>query len=77
MKEGTLFLNTENRIDVKFDDERYETYSGFHCGDCLNIQINNTWHPARIEYSHKRKSWYIVYSDGGYIEDIIGMRVHL
>ena len=31
---------------------------GFHCGECLKIQINGVWVPTRMEYYDG--TWYLV-----------------
>ncbi len=55
MKHGKLILNTEDsRLDVLFDDG--SLLGGFHCGDRLDILLNNNWTPTRVEYDN---DWYL------------------
>lgn len=35
---------------------------GLHCGDCIEIMLNEKWIKDRIEYDHKIKKWYLVNS---------------
>jgi hypothetical protein len=55
MKYGKLIYdNDSNRLDVLFDDG--STLGGFHCGNCLDIQLDSKWIPTRVEYD---KDWHL------------------
>lgn len=32
---------------------------GLHCGECIEVLINDKWIKDRIEYDHKIKNWYL------------------
>ena len=50
-KKGTLQYDRESgRFDIHFDD-------GLHCGECLDVRLNEVWVPTRIEMS---EDWYLV-----------------
>ena len=36
--------------------------SGLHCGECIEVFVNDKWIQDRIEYDHKIKKWYLVNS---------------
>ena len=61
MKKGELKHNASN--------DRYGIWSngqwlnsGFHCGECLEILINDIWVPTRMEmdWSEQGNRWYLV-----------------
>lgn len=61
-KIGTLGYNYDterigilNRMDLWQD-------TGLHCGECLEVFINDKWVKDRIEYKSSNKEWYLVYS---------------
>ena len=55
-KKGTLQYDRESdRFDIHFDDGKY--YGGLHCGECLDVRLNEVWVPTRIEMS---EDWYLV-----------------
>lgn len=33
---------------------------GLHCGECLEVLIDDEWVSDRIEYSSRTKEWYLV-----------------
>lgn len=35
---------------------------GLHCGECLEVYINDEWIKDRIEYDHRINNWYLVKS---------------
>lgn len=60
MKHGVLiFDNESDRYDILFDTN--ERYGGLHCGECLEVFVNNEWKSTRIEYG---ENWYLVGIDG-------------
>lgn len=70
MKQGTLVLDNETgRMDIRFGLEDY--YGGLHCGDCMEVQINEAWIPTRIEMD---EDWYLV---GIQTERLIGLAVRI
>ena len=34
--------------------------SGLHCGECLEVLINDEWVADRIEYTSRTNEWYLV-----------------
>ena len=55
-KKGTLQYDRESgRFDIHFDDGK--CYGGLHCGECLDVRLNEVWVPTRIEMS---EDWYLV-----------------
>lgn len=61
MKKGTLKLNKMNDRYGIWDGENWLD-SGFHCGETLEILINKTWVPTRMEMSWEDdgNKWYLV-----------------
>ena len=48
MREGVLIFDHEKeRMDIRFGLLEY--YGGLHCGDCLQVKIDNLWVPTRLE----------------------------
>ena len=35
---------------------------GLHCGECIEIMLNDKWVKDRIEYDNNIKNWYLVNS---------------
>lgn len=55
---GRLGYNEElNRYGILVSD-LWEN-EGLHCGDCIEVLINNEWTKDRIEYDNKIKKWYL------------------
>jgi hypothetical protein len=55
MKCGMLIYDSDsNRLDMLFDNG--SILGGFHCGDCLDILLDNEWIPTRVEYD---EDWYL------------------
>lgn len=56
MKSGILIfdLNSDS-YDIRFGLEEY--YGGLHCGNTLEVFIEDRWIPTRIE---KASDWYLV-----------------
>ena len=57
-KKGTLqyqYDRESGRFDIHFDDGK--CYGGLHCGECLDVRLNEVWVPTRIEMS---EDWYLV-----------------
>ena len=62
MEYGKLIYDSDNsRLDVLFDNG--STLGGFHCGDCLEILLDNEWIPTRVECD---EDWYLygLYKNG-------------
>lgn len=54
-KQGVLIYDAETeRMDVRFGLLNY--YGGLHCGERLEILIEDEWIPTRIEFCH---FWYL------------------
>lgn len=69
-KQGALIYDPEvDRMDIRFDPLDY--YGGLHCGDTLEVLINNKWFPTRIEMG---SFWYLV---GIKISDLNGLIVRI
>lgn len=55
MEYGKLIYNIDSkRLDVLFDDG--SLLGGFHCGDRLDILLENGWISTRVEYD---EDWYL------------------
>lgn len=57
------------RLGYNEENDRYGILSGdlwvdkgLHCGECIEVRINNEWIKDRIEYDHKINNWYLVNS---------------
>lgn len=70
MRKGILVYDAESdRMDIRFESGDY--YGGLHCGEPMEVAINNDWIPTRIEmHSH----WYLV---GIQIDNIVGLIVRI
>lgn len=54
-----LGYNNENdRYGVLENDLWVDT--GLHCGESIEVFVNNKWIKDRIEYDHKINNWYLV-----------------
>ena len=63
MHTGTLaFDKSDNRYAICYKDEYGSQSYCFHCGDCLDVKLNDVWIPTRIEmgYSDESNGWYLV-----------------
>ncbi|MCQ4754654.1 DUF5348 domain-containing protein [Enterocloster bolteae] len=63
MHTGTLFFDKlDNRYAIRYKDEYGSQSYSFHCGDCLDIKLNDVWIPTRIEMdcSKENDGWYLV-----------------
>ena len=48
MREGVLVYDHEKqRMDIRFGLLEY--HGGLHCGDCLEVKIDDLWVPTRLE----------------------------
>lgn len=55
-RQGALVYDEETgRIDIRFSLDDY--YDGLHCGETLEVLIDDQWIPTRIE---KNSDWYLV-----------------
>ena len=69
-KQGALIYDPEvDRMDIRFGP--LDFYGGLHCGDTLEVLINNKWIPTRIEMG---SFWYLV---GLKISDLNGLIVRI
>ena len=69
-KQGALIYDPEvDRMDIRFGPLGF--YGGLHCGDTLEVLINNKWIPTRIEMG---SFWYLV---GIKISDLNGLIVRI
>lgn len=58
MIEGNLSYNQEqDRYGLLVSDHWY--HPGLHCGECLEVLVNSTWTPTRIEMDITGL-WYLV-----------------
>ena len=58
MKEGTMIYDARNdRMDIRFGLEEYD--GGLHCGECLEVKIDDQWVQTRIEMQWPDE-WYLV-----------------
>lgn len=67
------------RYDAEIDRLVIGDY-GLHCGDTLEIKINDTWVPTRVEASSDwstgkfKPNWYLVGLEGLTIEGLIARK---
>ena len=55
-KQGSLLYDEDrDRIDIRFGLNDY--YGGLHCGETMDVLIDEQWVPTRIE---KGLDWYLV-----------------
>ena len=61
MKTGMLGYNPQNDRFGLLINDLWEI-EGFHCGDCLEVLVNDVWIQTRMEMSWKdgRGEWYLV-----------------
>ena len=60
---GRLAYNeTDNRYCILYNDKYGDGAYNFHCGDCLDVKLNDVWIPTRIEMgcSPENNGWYLV-----------------
>lgn len=70
MRKGVLVPQPETeRLDIRFSPTEY--YGGLHCGETLEVQMNERWIPTRIEMG---RNWYLV---GIQTDDLIGLIVRI
>jgi hypothetical protein len=59
---GKLIYSPElDRLDIK--TESTDSVGGLHCGDCIEVLLDGTWHTGRVEYGD---DWYLydLYEEG-------------
>lgn len=70
MKQGVLVYDAESeRMDIRFGLLDY--YGGLHCGECLEVLIDDEWIPTRIELGN---FWYL---KGICVSDLDGLIVRI
>ena len=70
MRKGTLVVDNESgRMDIRFGLEDY--YGGLHCGECMDVLIEEEWIPTRIEMG---EGWYLV---GIHTDRLAGLTVRI
>lgn len=68
MRQGVLIYDQDtDRMDIRFGLEDY--YGGLHCGETMEVFVENKWIPTRIEFG---QDWYLV---GIRTASINGLRV--
>lgn len=56
MRQGVLVSDFQSgRMDIRFGLEEY--YGGLHCGECMDVLVDEKWVPTRIEMGD---DWYLV-----------------
>lgn len=70
MRIGVLTVDKESgRMDIRFGLEEY--YGGLHCGECMDVLIEDKWIPTRIEMDD---GWYLV---GIHTDQLVGLTVRI
>lgn len=70
MRQGVLIPDLQSgRMDIRFGLEDY--YGGLHCGTTMDVKINGTWIPTRIEMGD---DWYLV---GVKTKSLLGLTVRI
>lgn len=55
-KQGVLIYDAEtDRMDIRFGLLDY--HGGLHCGTCMDVFVNGSWQPTRIELAD---DWHLV-----------------
>lgn len=71
MQQGVLCFDSQTgRLDILFETKGL-FYGGLHCGTTMEVLINGTWIPTRIEYAD---GWYLV---GIPRESLSGLQVRI
>lgn len=70
MRQGSMIYDKESRrMDIRFGLEEY--YGGLHCGECMDVLIEDKWIPTRIEMDD---GWYLV---GIHTDQLVGLTVRI
>lgn len=70
VRKGNLIYDSESgRMDIRFGMEEY--YGGLHCGECMDVLVDDKWVPTRIEMA---KDWYLV---GIHTDQLAGLTVRI
>lgn len=73
MREGTMVYDARtDRMDIRFGLEEY--YGGLHCGECMEVKIDDKWVPTRIELDFPDRQWYLV---GIKTDELQGLRIRI
>lgn len=73
MREGRLGFNDENGRYGLLISDLWED-NGFHCGECLEVQVDGKWVQTRMEMNVDRQ-WYLV--DTPYCGDLEYVRARI
>jgi len=57
--QGRLGYNSTNKRYGLLVCDLWET-TGFHCGECLEVLVNDAWVQTRMEFSLDSQKWYLV-----------------
>lgn len=72
MRKGALIYHEESgRMDIRFGLEEY--YGGLHCGEGMEVMVDDKWIRTRIEMDINSK-WYLV---GVNADSLIGLLVKI
>lgn len=70
VRKGNLIYDSESgRMDIRFGMEEY--YGGLHCGECMDVLVDDKWVPTRIEMG---EGWYLV---GIHTDQLAGLTVRI
>lgn len=70
MRQGTMVADEESgRMDIRFGLMDY--YGGLHCGECLDVLIDDEWIHTRIEMGD---GWFLV---GVPTDQLVGLVVRI
>ena len=71
------------RLGYNIENDRYGVLDndlfindGLHCGDTLEVYVNDKWIKDRIEYNHNIEKWYLV-KTGLVGEELENLKVRL
>lgn len=59
MKRGRLGYNSQNDRYGLLISDLWER-EGFHCGETLEVLVEDDWVQTRIEFSWEEQEWYLV-----------------
>lgn len=59
MKRGRLGYNSQNDRYGLLISDLWER-EGFHCGETLEVLVEDDWVQTRIEFSWEQQEWYLV-----------------
>lgn len=76
MQQGKLYYDENTkRYSFRYKDNagRLQDYGGLHCGEGLEVLLNDVWVPTRMEMNMNR-DWYLVGLPGLELDGLVVRR---